>query len=129
MRRCAGDQCIFNRRYEQHEYCKMAMAIFISRPNSHPFEERRVALTEPVKIGRSVAKSRPAANNCTFDCKVLSRNHAMLWYEGGKVRTHRDFHSHVFALDVVYYIFMSFTALRRISVDTCQVWNERLCFA
>lgn len=39
---------------------------------------------EPVKIGRSVAKSRPATNNCIFDCKVLSRNHAILWYEDGK---------------------------------------------
>lgn len=63
----------------------MAMAVFTSRPNSHPFEERRVPLTEPVKIGRSVAKSRPATNNCIFDCKVLSRNHAILWYEDGKV--------------------------------------------
>ncbi|XP_078384658.1 uncharacterized protein LOC144667143 isoform X1 [Oculina patagonica] len=62
----------------------MAMAVFTSRPNSHPFEERRVPLTEPVKIGRSVAKSRPATNNCIFDCKVLSRNHAILWYEDGK---------------------------------------------
>lgn len=60
------------------------MAVFTSRPNSHPFEERRVSLTEPVKIGRSVAKSRPATNNCIFDCKVLSRNHAILWYEDGK---------------------------------------------
>ncbi|KAJ7377921.1 hypothetical protein OS493_025816 [Desmophyllum pertusum] len=62
----------------------MATAVFTSRPNSHPFEERRVPLTEPVKIGRSVAKSRPATNNCIFDCKVLSRNHAILWYEDEK---------------------------------------------
>ena len=75
----------FGRREEQHEISKMAMAVFTSRPNSHPFEERRVPLTEPVKIGRSVAKSRPATNNCIFDCKVLSRNHAILWYEDGKV--------------------------------------------
>lgn len=70
---------------EQHEIREMAMAVFTSRPNSHSFEERRVPLTEPVKIGRSVAKSRPATNNCIFDCKVLSRNHAILWYEDGKV--------------------------------------------
>ena len=70
---------------EQHEYCKMAMAIFTCRPNSHPFEERTVLFPEAVKIGRSVAKSRPAVNNCIFDCKVLSRNHAILWYELGKV--------------------------------------------
>lgn len=70
---------------EQHDCGKMAMAIFTSRPNSHPFEERTVTLREAVKIGRSVAKSRPATNNCIFDCKVLSRNHAILWYEDGKV--------------------------------------------
>ena len=73
------------RREEQHGCGKMAMAIFTSRPNSHPFEERTVTLREAVKIGRSVAKSRPATNNCIFDCKVLSRNHAILWYEDGKV--------------------------------------------
>ena len=61
------------------------MAVFTSRPNSHPFEERTVPLREAVKIGRSVAKSRPASSNCIFDCKVLSRNHAILWYEDGKV--------------------------------------------
>lgn len=74
-----------SRREEQDECSEMAMAIFTSRPNSHPFEERRVPFTERVKIGRSVAKSRPASNNCIFDCKVLSRNHAILWYEDGKV--------------------------------------------
>jgi hypothetical protein len=38
-----------------------------------------------VKIGRSVARARAAPNNAIFDCKVLSRNHALLWYENGKV--------------------------------------------
>ena len=85
MRSCCQLLTYFSRREEQHECSKMAMAIFTSRPNSHPFEERRVPLTEPVKIGRSVAKSRPATSNCIFDCKVLSRNHAILWYEDGKV--------------------------------------------
>lgn len=83
---CQLSHVLFSsRREEQHEISEMAMAVFTSRPNSHPFEERRVPLTEPVKIGRSVAKSRPATNNCIFDCKVLSRNHAILWYEDGKV--------------------------------------------
>lgn len=63
----------------------MAMAILTSRPNSHPFEERKILLTEPSKVGRSVAKSRPAPNNCIFDCKVLSRNHAIIWFENEKV--------------------------------------------
>lgn len=65
-----------------------ALAVFTCRPNSHPFQERHVYLDEPVKIGRSVARCRPAQNNATFDCKVLSRNHALVWFDHktGKVR-------------------------------------------
>lgn len=63
----------------------MAVAILECAPLSHPFEERNITLTEPVKVGRSVARIRPAVGNAIFDCKVLSRNHALLWYEGGKV--------------------------------------------
>uniref|UniRef100_A0A8K9XAI2 Sarcolemmal membrane-associated protein n=1 Tax=Oncorhynchus mykiss TaxID=8022 RepID=A0A8K9XAI2_ONCMY len=58
-----------------------ALAAFSCRPNSHPFQERHVYLDEPVKIGRSVARCRPAQNNATFDCKVLSRNHALVWFD------------------------------------------------
>ncbi|XP_060924967.1 sarcolemma associated protein a isoform X6 [Limanda limanda] len=58
-----------------------ALAVFTCRPNSHPFQERHVYLEEPVKIGRSVARCRPAQNNATFDCKVLSRNHALVWFD------------------------------------------------
>ena len=63
------------------------LAVFTCHPSSHPFQERRVTLKEPVKIGRSVAKARPASDNGIFDCKVLSRNHALIWYEqdSGKV--------------------------------------------
>ncbi|XP_042860129.1 sarcolemmal membrane-associated protein-like isoform X2 [Penaeus japonicus] len=75
-----------------------ARAILQCRPNSHPFpdaeagerdalyalQERTLVLDQPVKIGRSVARNRPATNNAIFDCKVLSRNHAVLWYENGK---------------------------------------------
>lgn len=66
-----------------------ALAVFACRPNSHPFQERHVYLDEPVKIGRSVARCRPAQNNATFDCKVLSRNHALVWFDHktGKVRS------------------------------------------
>ncbi|WAR25741.1 SLMAP-like protein [Mya arenaria] len=60
-----------------------ALAILSCRQNSHPFQERHMALIEPIKIGRSVARARPAPNNGIFDCKVLSRNHAMFWYENG----------------------------------------------
>uniref|UniRef100_A0A3P9KP35 Sarcolemmal membrane-associated protein n=1 Tax=Oryzias latipes TaxID=8090 RepID=A0A3P9KP35_ORYLA len=58
-----------------------ALAVFACRPNSHPFQDRHVYLDEPVKIGRSVARCRPAQNNATFDCKVLSRNHALIWFD------------------------------------------------
>lgn len=52
--------------------------------NSHPFEERTLALDQPVKIGRLLAKAKVSPNNGIFDCKVLSRNHALLWHDDGK---------------------------------------------
>ncbi|XP_045477813.1 sarcolemmal membrane-associated protein [Harmonia axyridis] len=61
-----------------------AKAVLICRQNSHPFQDRTLMLDEPVKIGRSVARARAKANNAIFDCKVLSRNHALLWYDNGK---------------------------------------------
>ncbi|CAF95734.1 unnamed protein product, partial [Tetraodon nigroviridis] len=69
-----------------------ALAVFACRPNSHPFQDRHVYLDEPVKIGRSVARCRPAQNNATFDCKVLSRNHALVWFDHktGKVLEHNN---------------------------------------
>lgn len=39
---------------------------------------------KPVKIGRAIARTKVSDNNAIFDCKVLSRNHAELWYEEGK---------------------------------------------
>eukprot|EP00095_Tigriopus_kingsejongensis_P004618 snap_masked-scaffold559_size137194-processed-gene-0.8 protein:Tk04618 transcript:snap_masked-scaffold559_size137194-processed-gene-0.8-mRNA-1 annotation:"hypothetical protein DAPPUDRAFT_44815" len=59
-------------------------ASLLCRPNSHPFQERVLTLDQPIKVGRSVARARPATNNAIFDCKVLSRNHALIWYENGK---------------------------------------------
>ena len=53
--------------------------------NSHPFEERSLDVSSPVKIGRAVARCKPTATNTIFDCKVLSRNHALLWFEDNKV--------------------------------------------
>ncbi|XP_077276396.1 sarcolemma associated protein [Temnothorax americanus] len=61
-----------------------AKGVLICRDNSHPFQERTLTLEQPVKIGRSVARARAATNNAIFDCKVLSRNHALLWYSSGK---------------------------------------------
>jgi len=60
-------------------------AVLTCRPNSHPFQERTLyGVQEQFKIGRSVARSKPTDNNAIFDCKVLSRNHALIWYKEGK---------------------------------------------
>uniref|UniRef100_A0A8R1EB68 FHA domain-containing protein n=1 Tax=Caenorhabditis japonica TaxID=281687 RepID=A0A8R1EB68_CAEJA len=59
----------------------------VPTPKSHPFEERRIKVTtqnEPVKIGRAVARTQATSDNAVFDCKVLSRNHAILWYRDGE---------------------------------------------
>lgn len=37
-----------------------------------------------VKVGRSITRTKIADNNAVFDCKVLSRNHAVIWYRDGK---------------------------------------------
>ena len=55
------------------------------QPNSHPFQERCIPLNEQVKIGRAVARLKAFSNNAIFDCKVLSRQHAKIWYQDGKV--------------------------------------------
>ena len=49
------------------------------------YKERNLSLDSAIKVGRSVARVKPAVNNAIFDCKVLSRNHALLWYKDGKV--------------------------------------------
>uniref|UniRef100_A0A0A9WPR1 Sarcolemmal membrane-associated protein n=2 Tax=Lygus hesperus TaxID=30085 RepID=A0A0A9WPR1_LYGHE len=59
-------------------------AILTCRPTSHPFQDRTLLLDHPVKIGRSVARARANSINAIFDCKVLSRNHAVIWYADGK---------------------------------------------
>ncbi|KAG5676982.1 hypothetical protein PVAND_006773 [Polypedilum vanderplanki] len=63
-----------------------AKAQLICRPNSHPFPSRTLLLepVKPVKIGRAIARTKVSDNNAIFDCKVLSRNHAELWYDDGK---------------------------------------------
>ncbi|EJW82383.1 FHA domain-containing protein [Wuchereria bancrofti] len=62
-------------------------AILTACSQSHAFEERRFTVPnseeEAVKIGRSVARWKPSSDNAIFDCKVLSRNHAVLWHEEG----------------------------------------------
>lgn len=77
-----------------------AKAVLICRPNSHPFQERTLCLDQPVKVGRSVARARAAPNNAIFDCKVLSRHHALLWYENGKFFLQVRFVFHLFVLSI-----------------------------
>ena len=62
----------------------MPRAMLHCRPNSHPFNDRTLSLDQAVKVGRSVARLRASTTNAIFDCKVLSRNHALIWYEAGK---------------------------------------------
>ena len=51
---------------------------------SERYEELYPMRTLPLQVGRSVARAKPLNTNAIFDCKVLSRNHALLWYENGK---------------------------------------------
>uniref|UniRef100_A0A8C1JZ92 Sarcolemma associated protein a n=1 Tax=Cyprinus carpio TaxID=7962 RepID=A0A8C1JZ92_CYPCA len=110
-----------------------ALAVFTCRPNSHPFQERHVYLDEPVKIGRSVARCRPAQNNATFDCKVLSRNHALVWFDHktGKVITHGCIVSTIklFLPDVLfkdYLIFFGGLISQKVSANTPSMYSQEL---
>ncbi|XP_028166199.1 sarcolemmal membrane-associated protein [Ostrinia furnacalis] len=58
-------------------------AVFIPHSNSLPFDERRVTLEQPVKIGRNVYRATPSPTNTIFECRVLSRHHATLYYDKG----------------------------------------------
>lgn len=59
-------------------------AVLKPHSNSYPFEERTVDLNGAIKVGRAVAKCKAQSDNAIFDCKVLSRNHALIWFETGK---------------------------------------------
>ncbi|GMT24236.1 hypothetical protein PFISCL1PPCAC_15533 [Pristionchus fissidentatus] len=63
-----------------------AYAILSPFGQSHAFDERKAKVgpeDDPLKIGRAVARLKPVADNAIFDCKVLSRNHAVLYYDDG----------------------------------------------
>ncbi|KAJ3212913.1 hypothetical protein HDU82_003396, partial [Entophlyctis luteolus] len=65
--------------------------ILDSLPTGGPFDQKRIDLRLPencpLKIGRKVtAKHGPEVSNGIFDSKVLSRQHAEIWIENGKVR-------------------------------------------
>ena len=65
----------------------MVSISFQPRPGSHPFNDREctVVPNEQIKVGRAVAKAKPSPSNFIFDCKVLSRNHALVWLNDGEV--------------------------------------------
>jgi len=56
-------------------------------PLSDGFTTKRLDLLEPIKIGRKVSpKAGPEPNNGIFDSKVLSRTHAEVFSDHGKVK-------------------------------------------
>lgn len=65
--------------------------ILTCQHDSHYFEERTIVVNDIIKVGRAVARSKAAPNNAIFDCKVLSRNHAVIWYSNEEVRCHISF--------------------------------------
>ncbi|XP_017486562.1 PREDICTED: putative uncharacterized protein DDB_G0282133 [Rhagoletis zephyria] len=67
---------------ESTESNGQAKIILFCEANSHPFQTRTIFLTPNIecKVGRLIAKSKASESNAIFDCKVLSRNHAVLWY-------------------------------------------------
>eukprot|EP00094_Tigriopus_californicus_P001080 TCALIF_01045-PA protein Name:"Similar to Adpgk ADP-dependent glucokinase (Mus musculus)" AED:0.27 eAED:0.27 QI:205/0.53/0.35/0.64/0.92/0.85/14/0/1299 len=61
-----------------------AKAVLVAKANSHPFDDRALILDVPTKIGRSHKDDQAESGNGFFDCKVLSRQHAILMYEDDK---------------------------------------------
>lgn len=65
---------------------EVPVIVLTSKDNSCTFIKRRILLNKPVKVGRAIGRTRQALDNAIFDCKVLSRNHALIWYQNAKVR-------------------------------------------
>ncbi|KAJ3216261.1 hypothetical protein HK099_005930 [Clydaea vesicula] len=60
--------------------------IKLSPTTGDVFAEKTLDLIEPVKIGRKLPpKCLPSPTNGLFDSKVLSRNHAEIFFQDGKV--------------------------------------------
>uniref|UniRef100_A0A0K0EWW5 Sarcolemmal membrane-associated protein (inferred by orthology to a human protein) n=1 Tax=Strongyloides venezuelensis TaxID=75913 RepID=A0A0K0EWW5_STRVS len=55
---------------------------------SFPFEERMILLpsqqSSPIIVGRNLGHLTSSKDNAIFHCKVLSRNHAYIWFDDGK---------------------------------------------
>ena len=60
-----------------------AHAIFTVDSKSHPAADRYLVLDDPMRIGRAICLTMPSNQNLVFNCKVMSRNHALLWYDKG----------------------------------------------
>lgn len=56
------------------------LMILTCQHDSHFFEERTIVVNDVIKVGRAVARSKASPTNAIFDCKVLSRNHAVIWF-------------------------------------------------
>ncbi|KAJ3151217.1 hypothetical protein HK101_001915, partial [Irineochytrium annulatum] len=70
--------------------CDIHSHLFFNRlvldSRNDTFVTKRLDLFEVIKVGRKVnAKLGPEPGNGIFDSKVLSRNHAEIWYESDKV--------------------------------------------
>lgn len=70
----------------------LANAGYVSDEDDQPAEWsegrsfNRTVLNEQVKIGRQTnSKTVPGERNAYFDSKVLSRTHAEIWEQSGKV--------------------------------------------
>ena len=61
-----------------------ARALLTPKSSSSLFEDRCVDLASPARVGRSHKDDRSDSSNGIFECKVLSRNHALLVFEEGK---------------------------------------------
>jgi len=62
-----------------------AIVVFECGPSSYSFDTRTVVLAgnNRTKIGRSQGPLKPKSDNAIFECRVLSRNHAQIWYQDG----------------------------------------------
>jgi len=61
-----------------------AKAILTPRPGAFKFSDRVVDLQVPCKIGRAFKNDKSDSTNGYFDCKVLSKAHALLLFDDNK---------------------------------------------
>jgi len=63
----------------------MSARVFLSsKQNAFSFDDRLLVLDAPAKVGRTHKDDKSDSGNAFFDCKVLSRAHAIIDYEDGK---------------------------------------------